>query len=167
MWRKNEATEHGRLCILTTRNPENHSFRFRVRKRLHRSPNPPASTSGVDTGSPAVLLWMGRILLMLSAVSLGTMPLTQHLWTWDRFLHGGQDFELGALAVLIFLSLILVLCRQSRQCLVSVFARWRHFELERTKHIGTERRRHPIIPGLDLELERGLSSGSFAFPIRI
>src|SRR5947208_506603 len=31
-------------------------------------------------------------LLMLIAVSLLTSPFTQGVWTWDRFLHGGQDF---------------------------------------------------------------------------
>ena len=46
------------------------------------------------------------------------MPLTQYFWTWDRFLHGGQDFELGALMVLTNLSLALVLamiCRRGKQ----------------------------------------------------
>jgi len=72
-----------------------------------------------------MLVWIGRALLILSAVSLSTMPLTQHLWTWDRFLHGGQDFELGALAILIFLSLVLVLSRNWRQRLDWVLAKWR------------------------------------------
>lgn len=72
-----------------------------------------------------MLVWIGRALLVLSAVSLSTMPFTQHLWTWDRFLHGGQDFELGVLAILIFLSLVLVLCRNCRQRLDWVLAKWR------------------------------------------
>lgn len=44
------------------------------------------------------------------------MPLTQYFWTWDRFLHGGQDFELGALMVLtnIALGLVLSICRSRR-----------------------------------------------------
>lgn len=134
---------------------------------MQRSSNPSTIISGVDTSSPGMLLWIGRILLILSAVSLGTMPLTQRLWTWDRFLHGGQDFELGILAVLIFLSLILVLCRQSRQCLVLVFARWRRFQVNRARHTRAERPLQPTIPGFRFELGRCLSSGGLAFPIRI
>jgi hypothetical protein len=50
------------------------------------------------------------------------MPLTQYLWSWDRFMHGGQDFELGALMVLSLLCLALLLprlCKQSVQSLVA------------------------------------------------
>jgi hypothetical protein len=52
--------------------------------------------------------WM---LLTLVAVSLLSAPLTQQFWTWDRFLHGGQDFETGALLILISLCLVVVLTR--------------------------------------------------------
>jgi len=71
------------------------------------------------------LVWIGRALLLLSAASLTTMPLTQHLWTWDRFLHGGQDFELGTLMVVIFLSLVIVLLKQCNWCVDLLFARRR------------------------------------------
>lgn len=52
---------------------------------------------------------------MLIAVSLVTMPITEHLWTWDRFLRGGEDFELSALLVLSVLCLVLVLTKQCQQ----------------------------------------------------
>lgn len=68
------------------------------------------------------LLWIGRILLILSLLSLLTMPLTQHFWTWDRFLHGGQDFETGALMLLTLLCLVLVLSKYSNGRLESLFA---------------------------------------------
>jgi hypothetical protein len=55
------------------------------------------------------------------AVSLATMPVTQHLWTWDHFLHGGRDFELGILMVLSLLSLALVLAKASKQCIQAFF----------------------------------------------
>ena len=48
------------------------------------------------------------VLLALVSLSLLTSPLTQHLWTWDRFLKGGQDFETGALLILISLCLVTV-----------------------------------------------------------
>lgn len=71
------------------------------------------------------LIWLGRFLLAMSAISLVTAPLTQHLWTWDHFLHGGQDFELAALALFIALGLVLVLSRQCRLRVGSLFASWR------------------------------------------
>ena len=71
-----------------------------------------------------VIAWIGRSLLILTAVSLLTMPVTQHLWTWDHFLHGGQDFELSTLFVLSFLCLVLVLSKHGKQCIDSLFANW-------------------------------------------
>jgi hypothetical protein len=43
------------------------------------------------------------------------MPWTEHFWQFDRFLRGGQDLELGLLALLTIFSLVLVLLRQRRQ----------------------------------------------------
>lgn len=71
-----------------------------------------------------VIAWIGRSLLILTAVSLLTMPVTQHLWTWDHFLHGGQDFELSTLLVLSILCLALVLSIHGKQCIDSLFANW-------------------------------------------
>jgi hypothetical protein len=50
------------------------------------------------------------------------MPVTQHLWAWDHFLHGGQDFELSTLVVLSFLCLVLVLSKHGEQCIDLLFA---------------------------------------------
>jgi hypothetical protein len=44
------------------------------------------------------------------------MPVTEHLWTWDRFLQGGRDFELGTLMLLSTLCLALVLSKGYKQC---------------------------------------------------
>jgi hypothetical protein len=48
-------------------------------------------------------------LLTLVAISVMSMPVTQHLWAWDGYLGGGQDFETGAFLILISLCLVLVL----------------------------------------------------------
>lgn len=56
-----------------------------------------------------------RILLMLASVLLAALPFTQHLWTWDRFLQGGHDFETNALLILCALCLLLVLVRHCQQ----------------------------------------------------
>lgn len=62
-----------------------------------------------------ILACAGRYLLILSALSLLTMPITEHFWTWDRFFQTGRDFELSTLMVLTFLCLVLVLSRQRKQ----------------------------------------------------
>ena len=52
---------------------------------------------------------IGRFLLVLAAVELISMPLTQYAWNWDHFLHGGMDFESSLLFLVICLGLLLVL----------------------------------------------------------
>ena len=53
------------------------------------------------------------------------MPVTQYLWTWDHFLHGGRDFEFSALILLTLLSLVLVLAKHCKQCVDSLFVECR------------------------------------------
>lgn len=57
----------------------------------------------------------GRILLIINIVLLIASSFTEHLWTWDRFLRGGQDFELSLLALIAFFCLILVLAQYFRR----------------------------------------------------
>lgn len=71
---------------------------------------------GLNALHPARLsLWLSRLLLLLASIELIAMPWTQHLWTWDRFLHGGQDFETSLLLLLTSLCLIPVLVRACKQ----------------------------------------------------
>ena len=81
----------------------------------------------VPVGSAKAIAGIGRILLALTVVLLVTTPLTQHVWSWDHFLRGGQDYESSALLLLSFLSLVLVLGQQCKQCVSTFFAvrRWR------------------------------------------
>lgn len=65
---------------------------------------------------------LSRFLLLLAAVEVFTMPLTQHLWTWDHFLQGGQDFELGLLVIVTCLCLVLLRAQHSRQGLKVLLA---------------------------------------------
>ena len=60
---------------------------------------------------------LGRILLLVVAIEMLTMPFTQGLWTWDKFLHGGQDFELGLLVIITCLCLLLLRTEQSKHLL--------------------------------------------------
>lgn len=70
---------------------------------------------------------IGRVLLILAAVSLLTMPLTQRMWTWDRFLHGGRDFESSMLVILTTLCLAVLLLQVCKRHVDSLFAAWRLF----------------------------------------
>lgn len=60
---------------------------------------------------------VSRLLLLLVAVELVTMPITQYLWTWDHFLRGGHDFEMTLLIIMSCLCLILLCAQNCRQTL--------------------------------------------------
>src|ERR1700710_2038028 len=68
----------------------------------------------------------GRLLILSTAVLIFVMPLTEYFWQFDRFLRGGQDFELGLLSLLTIFSLVLVLLQQRRQNVVLLLTirRW-------------------------------------------
>lgn len=67
-----------------------------------------------STARSAVCL--SRILLIIISVEVITMPFTQGLWSWDKFLHGGQDFELGLLIIITCLCFVLLRVQQSERC---------------------------------------------------
>ena len=71
-----------------------------------------------------VVAWIGRSLLILCTLTLLLLPISEQLWTWDRFLQGGRDFELETLTVLAFFSLVLVLSKQGKQRVESLFSPW-------------------------------------------
>lgn len=58
---------------------------------------------------------LSRALLLLVALELITMPVTQLLWTWDGFLHGGQDFELGMFVIVSCVCLVLLRAQDGQQ----------------------------------------------------
>jgi len=63
-------------------------------------------------------------LLMLTAASLLISPITQEIWTWDRFLHGGQDFESGVLLGLLSWCLVLLLAQHFKRLADLALAKW-------------------------------------------
>ena len=62
-----------------------------------------------------VPILLGRLLAALTTLLLVVMPLTEHLWAWDHFLQGGQDFEFGLLGIASILCLVLVLSQHYKQ----------------------------------------------------
>jgi hypothetical protein len=95
--------------------------------------NASSNTSQLDLNTIScaarVYAEMVRFLLLLTAVSLITMPVTQLIWTWDHFPQGGQDFELSALAILTCLLLVLLLAAHFRQSISSLLATGSLFSL--------------------------------------
>ena len=79
------------------------------------------------------LTCVGRLLLIFSGLSLLTMPITEHLWTWDRFLQTGRDFELGLLLVLTLLCLVLVLSKQHKHTVESMLAMCRRLAIRHAR----------------------------------
>ncbi|HEX3662539.1 MAG TPA: hypothetical protein VHU89_13975 [Acidobacteriaceae bacterium] len=58
---------------------------------------------------------LSRLLIGFAFLELLTMPITQQLWTWDHFLQGGQDFELGLFVIVSCLCLVLLRAQHGRQ----------------------------------------------------
>lgn len=83
-------------------------------------------------------LAIGRLLLVFATISLLTMPLTQHVWTWDHFLHGGQDFESVMLGIVIMLCLAVLLSQLCKQLVDSLFAACRPRTFAFIDHEWTE-----------------------------
>ena len=95
------------------------------------------------------------------------MPVTQHLWTWDRFLHGGHDFELTTLTILSILSLVLVLTKQCKEGFKSLLSTWRILAFNLDDH-DTPRTCFPgEFPAMCLEHVTGPNNGIFNFPLQI
>jgi hypothetical protein len=67
-------------------------------------------------------VWLSWLLLLLVAVELVTMPLTQHLWVWDGFVHSGQDFELGLFMIVVCVCLTLLRAQHGRLCVSLLLA---------------------------------------------
>lgn len=90
--------------------------------------NRSATTTRSKTGDVSRICAVGgRILLLITAVLLVVMPLTEHFFTFDRFLTGGtEDVELTLLAVLALCCLVLLLAQFRKQDLATLneLRRW-------------------------------------------
>jgi hypothetical protein len=80
---------------------------------LNRTPN--TNRLGFKARAARLYAEIGRILLLLTAVQMILSPLTQRIWTWDHFLHGGPDFESSVLVILLTLCLALLLAKHCKQ----------------------------------------------------
>lgn len=67
----------------------------------------------------------GRGLILLAALVLVAMPWTEYYWQFDNFLRGGQDMELGVLAVVSILCLVLIFLHDDKARVTFIAAIWR------------------------------------------
>jgi hypothetical protein len=81
----------------------------------------------------------GRGLILLAAVVLVAMPWTEYYWQFDNFLRGGQDMELGVLAVVSILCLVLIFLHDNKARVTFIAAILRRL-------IPVSERVAPIIP---------------------
>jgi hypothetical protein len=110
---------------------------------------------------------MGRFLLTLVTISLLTMPVTQHLWNWDRFLHGGQDFESSVLMILMILCLALLLVQSCKRSVEWLLARWPLLWCFcRSRFLGGVWRSRTVA-ALRTGTGHGPVSGTYTVPLRI
>lgn len=73
-------------------------------------------------GFSATCTLAGRILLLFTTLLIVVMPWTESHWHFDGFLRGGEDFELGLMALITIFSLLLVLSRHRKQRVDFLFA---------------------------------------------
>ena len=94
---------------------------------------------GEGAGSRACAL-LGRALILLTALLLAVMPWTEYFCDFDKFLRGGQDVELGLLAVATIFCLALVILQHARLgvALLLAYCPWLSFVI---------RRADPSVPG--------------------
>jgi hypothetical protein len=128
-----------------------------------------ASTPGLHpwAATAAGFAWISRYLLVLIGVSLLTMPITERLWTWDRFLQGGQDFELGALLVLSLLCLVLLLTEQCQQRIESAWSAGGRGALPLRDRVAAEVGRAGHVAVLHPAAGMYPDAGGSAFPLQI
>jgi len=110
---------------------------------------------------------MSRFLLMLTAVVLIASPLTQRIWTWDHFLHGGQDFESGVLMILITLCLVLLLAQHCKQSVKFLLATCPLFSFICDDHPLARTERGDAITAFRSERLPDPSSGTYNTPLLI
>lgn len=54
-----------------------------------------------------------RAVLILTALLIFLMPITEHLYGWDKFLQGGPDVEFGMLCLLLFAGLVVLMAHRA------------------------------------------------------
>lgn len=111
---------------------------------------------------------ISRVLLGLAFLELLTMPITQHFWTWDRFLQGGQDFELGLFVIVTCLCLVLLRVQHCRQTIGRLLTLLRLMALPFRRRIFCFHLAQPgVVAPVPAEPPFHRSAGAFLAPLLI
>jgi hypothetical protein len=72
---------------------------------------------------------LSRALILLTFLQVLAMPWTEYFWHFDQFLRGGEDFELGLLAVATIFCLVVILLQHGKKSVAFILAlrRWLSF----------------------------------------
>ena len=138
-----------------------------VTRRFNIGGDPSCLCIHASAATTRVLVLVGRVLLVLITLSLMTAPLTQHLWTWDQFLHGGQDFEMHTLVILTFFCLVLVLCKHRKWSADLLFESWLTLQCESRVVLLSRTSVYGDISRLRLIPEPAPCSGTCNTPLQI
>gem|GEM_PF-1903681 len=134
---------------------------------MNHAPN----TSRLDLNAFAcvarVFAGIGRILLIVTAISLITMPYTQHIWTWDHFLYGGKDFEFTVLTILTSLCLVLLLALHCKQRIALLFASWRQCSFVCKERVFASTTRSEPISAFHRDRGSSLALALYTLPLQI
>lgn len=83
---------------------------------LSQEPNAGRKDLDACASTTRAFAWIGRYLSILITLMLNKMSVTEHFGTWDRFLQGDRDLELGTITVLSPFCPVLVLSKSYKQC---------------------------------------------------
>ncbi|MBB5316440.1 hypothetical protein [Tunturibacter empetritectus] len=95
------------------------------------------------------------------------MPVTEYLWTFDKFLRGGQDCEFGLLALAAILCLVLVLSHQRRAVLTLILSLRRVLSSLFQPADPTARSLSGLVAPVQFNLPRSISLHSINLPLQI
>jgi hypothetical protein len=108
---------------------------------------------------------VSRAAVLLTAFVVLFMPLTEHLWHFDNFLRGGQDFELGLLSIATIACLVMVMLHHGK-CLVSMSLSLRHW-LSTAFNKATIESFIGLIAALHVTAVPGPFLGQYTLPLQV
>ncbi len=110
-------------------------------------------SKGLVSRSQARRILSSRVILLLTALLIALMPLTEHLWTWDAFICSGHDLELSLAGVLVFSGL------------VALSAHWCILPMMLAQIVSHRIKRPPIPKLFQSEQARSLPDGATPCPV--
>jgi hypothetical protein len=109
----------------------------------------------------------GRLLISLACALLVVMPWTEYFCRFDKFLRGGNDLELGLLALITFYCLVLLLARHLSQGIAKLLATLQFFSLIRDRRKLTHSTLSTTLEIFGLERVHSIVSSPYSLPLQI